>query len=234
MKTLLPALLWLLALVPALAQAQTEVRRVPSFRTLHVSNGIELHLTAGEPQRVEVTAERAEDQARITTTVSDGVLRVGFEQDKSSWWGLGNNRHGRLRVYVTAAQLTGLKASSGAELIVKGNYPTGDLNLELSSGASLKGSFAASTMQAHLSSGSEAEVAGTTQRISVHTSSGSEFSGHRLQAAECQAETSSGASIAIAVQNTLTAHASSGGSVSYSGSPQVSKHTSSGGSVSGR
>jgi hypothetical protein len=229
---LLAAALWLAALAPTLAQTGREVREVPTFHALEVSSGIELHLVAGPTQRVEVSADSPENQARIKTTVEDGVLRVKFDILQSKPWR--RDHRGRLQAYVTAAQLTGLQASSGSELKIEGAYPTTDLQLEVSSGATLKGEFAATSIQARLSSGAEAVLSGSTQRLDVRTSSGASFTGKNLQAADCQASASSGASITVAVQKTLSAEASSGGSVSYAGSPTVAKHTSSGGSVGGR
>ncbi|MGI4873645.1 MAG: head GIN domain-containing protein [Janthinobacterium lividum] len=228
-NVLLTAALSLLALAPALAQT-TEVRPVANFHAIDVSTGIELTLTSGDTERVEASADTPEALGHLKTTVSDGVLRVKFEWLKSQPW-RGTNHGHHLRVAVTAAQLTGIEASSGASVKVQGTYPTSTLDLQTSSGASLKGDFTATSLLAHLSSGSEMVVTGTTKLIEVHTSSGSSFSGKRLQAEECQATASSGASVVVGVQSTLSAEASSGGSVSYLGSPQVSKHTSSGGSV---
>jgi len=230
--TLLFAALWLAALLPSLAQTNREVREVPTFHALEVSSGIELHLVAGPTQRVEVSADTPENQARIKTVVEDGVLRVKYDVLKSQPWR--RDHRGRLQAYVTAAQLTGLRASSGSELRVEDTYSTTDLQLEVSSGASLKGEFNATSIEARLSSGSDGVVSGNTQRLNVRTSSGASFTGKNLQATECQADASSGGSISVAVQKTLSAEASSGGSVSYMGSPVVAKHTSSGGSVSSR
>ena len=61
------ALLWLLALVPALAQTAPQSRTVGSFRAIEVSNGIELRLTSGQTQRVEASADTPELLARIKT-----------------------------------------------------------------------------------------------------------------------------------------------------------------------
>ena len=228
-KLLFTALLALPALVPALAQT-TEVRSLPAFHALHVSTGIELTLTSGATQRVEASANTPESLGHLLTTVTDGVLEVKFEWLQSQPW-RGTNKGHQLRVAVTAAQLTGIAASSGASVRVRGTYPTGSLDLRTSSGASLTGEFAADDVQARLSSGSEAVVSGTTRRISVRTSSGSSFDGRRLRAEVGEATASSGSSVSMEVQTSLAAQASSGGSVRYSGSPTVSQHTSSGGSV---
>lgn len=229
-KLFFTALLALPALAPALAQTATEVRALPAFHALHVSTGIELTLATGDTQRVEASADTPESLDHLVTTVADGVLEIKFEWLQSQPW-RGTNKGHHLRVAVTAAQLTGIAASSGASVQVQGTYPTTDLTLRTSSGASLKGEFTANEVQAHLSSGSEAVVSGTTKRISVRTSSGSSFNGRHLQAEVGEAQASSGGSVAVAVQTSLAAQASSGGSITCSGSPQVSQHTSSGGSV---
>ena len=227
------ALLWLLAFVPALAQTAPQTRAVAPFRAVEVANGIELRLAAGPTQLVTASADTPENQARIKTDVRDGVLRITFERDKSEGWGRKNHVR-NLRVSVTAPPLISLEASSGAGIQVVGPYATDKLRLDLSSGGSLKGEFAVNTLKAQLSSGGTATVTGKIQRLDVQTSSGGTFRGDGLQTAACDASASSGGSIAVAVQETLTAEASSGGDVRYSGSPQVTKHTSSGGSVKSR
>ena len=65
-------------------------------------------------------------------------------------------------------------------------------------------------------------------------SRGAVFKGRTLEAAACEADASSGGTIAVSVQENLQARASSGGGVSYSGPAKVTKRTSSGGSVRNR
>ncbi|HEX8656332.1 MAG TPA: head GIN domain-containing protein [Hymenobacter sp.] len=227
------ALLWLLALVPALAQTAPEVRSVASFQAVEVSNGIELHLVAGQPQRVEASADTPEQLARLKTEVRDGVLKISFDRKLNEVWGKKNFVR-NLRVNVTAASLTKLEASSGAKVEVVGSYATDNLQIGLSSGATLKADFTATTLKARVSSGGVATVTGKIQRLDVQASSGGVFKGGALQAAACDASASSGGNVDVAVQETLTAEASSGGDVRYSGSPKLTKHTSSGGSVKSR
>ena len=224
------ALLWLLALVPALAQTASEVRSVGSFHALSVSTGVELHLITGTTQRVEASADTPEHLARIKTIIRNGILEVSFDHKIGEVFGK-NSFVRTLRVNVTAPPLDGLSASSGSRLVVDGLYTTNTLKLDLSSGATVKGNFTASAMDAELSSGSVATITGSIKRLDVSTSSGAEFKGEDLQATACDADASSGGKIEVAVQEKLTAEASSGGGVRYSGSPQVTKHTSSGGRV---
>ncbi|WP_201977553.1 head GIN domain-containing protein [Hymenobacter rubidus] len=228
------ALLWLLALVPALAQTAPEVRSVATFRTLKASDGILVTLTSGTAQRVEASAETAEFLSRIKTEVSEGVLKVSFDHKLNEAWSK-DNRPRNLRVTIVAAPLTGIEASSGARVDVKNAYSVGDCKLEASSGGVISApDFTGKSVDASVSSGGVATLGGKVQSLSVHASSGGVFKGQDVQAATCDANASSGGTIAVAVEDKLNANASSGGDVRYAGSPQLTKHTSSGGTVKGR
>lgn len=227
------ALLWLLAVVPALAQTPPEPRSVAIFHTIEVSSGIDLHLAAGPAQQVQASADTPELLARLKTEVIDGVLKISFERKADELWGKKNFVR-RLRVSVTAAGITELKANSGAKVEVAGTYVVDKLTVGVSSGATLQADFTAADLQASVSSGGVATVTGKIQRLDVRASSGGEFKGSSLQTTACEAAASSGGTVDVAVQETLLAKASSGGDVRYSGSPQVTKRTSSGGSVKNR
>lgn len=228
------ALLWLLALVPALAQTAPEVRSVAAFQALEVSGGVQVTLTSGTTQRVEASADTPELLARLKTEVRDGVLKVSFDHQMNETWSK-NNRPRNLRVSIVAAPLTGIEASSGSRVEVKNAYAVGDFKLDASSGAVVSvPDFTAKSVQANVSSGAVATLGGKVQTLSVHASSGAVFKGQDVQAATCDASASSGGTINVAVQEKLNANASSGGDVRYAGSPQLTKHTSSGGSVKSR
>ena len=216
----------------ALAQTAPQVRSVASFHAVEVGSGVELRLTSGTAQRVEASADDADQLERLTTEVRDGVLKISFDRAWAESLGLKNVRH--LLVNVTATSLTALHASSGAHAEVMGAFTTQGLDVAASSGATIRATFTSTDLRAQVSSGGVATLAGTAQRLDVGASSGGEFKGSELLARACDAKASSGGNVAVAVQETLTANASSGGDVRYSGSPRVSKHTSSGGSVKGR
>lgn len=232
MKNLLTLALWLLALVPALAQSTAETRKLAPFTAIEVSNGIEVNLTTG-PQRVEATAETAELLARLKTEVRNGVLKVYFDREQNEQFGRKNYVR-TLRVDVVAPIINKLSGNSGAKLTVPGPYATDKLAIDLSSGASLVADFRAATLDFDLSSGASTTLTGKVKQLKVDVSSGAVFKGRTLEAATCEASASSGGTVAVNVQENLSANASSGGGVSYSGPAKVRKTTSSGGSVKNR
>lgn len=228
---LLPALLSFAALAPAAAQS-AQTRAVPTFHAISVGTGIELALTAGRSQRVEVSAATDELRDRIETTVSGGVLSLRYKNPDDR-----DNRdrtNKRLRVAVTADELTALTAGSGSSVRTSGDFDAADFQLEVSSGASVQAGLDTGTLTVRQSSGSSADLSGRATTLDVQTSSGATTDAHDLKADHCRAQASSGSSVRVAVKEDLVAQASSGGSISYQGSPQLTKRTSSGGSVSGR
>ena len=233
MKNLLfPALLALAALTTSHAQS-AQTRTVPAFHAINVGTGIDLNLTAGRSQRVEVSAATDAYRDHIETTVSDGVLTLRYKNDDTR-----NSRNDRtnkrLRVAVTADELTALTAGSGSSVHTSGDFDAAEFRLDVSSGASVQADLATTTLTVRQSSGSSAILSGRATSLDVQSSSGASLDAPKLQADHCRAEASSGSSITVAVKDDLVAQASSGGSISYKGSPQLTKRTSSGGSVSGR
>jgi hypothetical protein len=228
---LLPALLSLAALAPALAQS-AQTRTVPAFHAINVGTGIELELTAGHSQRVEVSASTDEYRDRIQTTVEDGVLKLRYKNLESMLRNDRTNKH--LRVAVTADELTALTASSGSSVRTSGDFDAAEFQLDVSSGASVKAGLDTRTLTVRQSSGSSADLSGRAASLDVESSSGATFDARELRTDRCRAEASSGSSVRVAVKDDLVAQASSGGSINYQGSPQLTKRTSSGGSVSGR
>jgi phage baseplate assembly protein gpV len=227
---LLPALLGLAALPAAHAQS-TQTRQVPAFHAINVGTGIDLALTAGRSQRVEVSATTDAYRDRIETTVKDGVLTLRYRNDNDRMNRDRTNK--RLRVAVTADELTTLTAGSGSSVHTSGDFDAATFQLDVSSGASVEADLATTTLTVRQSSGSSATLRGRATSLDVQSSSGASLDAPKLQADHARAEASSGSSIVVAVKDDLVAQASSGGSISYKGSPQLTKRTSSGGSVSG-
>ncbi|QKG57380.1 DUF2807 domain-containing protein [Hymenobacter sp. BRD128] len=228
---LLPALLSLASLAPACAQT-AQTRQVPTFHAINVGTGIELDLTAGRSQRVEVSAATDAYRDHIETTVKDGVLTLRYKNQDERYRDDRTNKH--LRVAVTADELTALTAGSGSSVRTAGDFDAAEFQLDVSSGATVKAGLDTKTLTVRQSSGSTASLSGRAASLDVQSSSGASFDAADLKTDRCRAEASSGSSVRVAVKDDLVAQASSGGSISYVGSPQLTKRTSSGGSVSGR
>jgi len=233
---LLPVLLWLAGVVPALAQAADgpQVRALAPFHAITVGTGIELLLTTGHAQRVEVSAATADFRDHILTTVASGVLSIHYENPDDRGYGSAKRERNskQLRVAVTADQLTALTAGSGAQVRAAGNFAAPDFQLDVSSGANCQASdLAVGVLIVRQSSGSTVTLGGRAPRFDLRIASGSTFNGEDLQTDRGQIEATNGSTVRLAVRESLLAEASSGATIRYLGSPEVTKEVSGGGSV---
>ena len=198
-RLIVPAILALAMAGPAAA----EVRNLSGFTKVEASAGTDVTVNVGLSFRVEVTGPGAD---RIQTTVHGDTLHVrptpGFH------WG----RRPPAEIRVTMPSISGLSASSGADLEAAG-LSGGDVSLESSSGADL-------------------EASGTCRAVSASASSGADIDARRLVCDSGSADVSSGADIVLHVNGTLNVDASSGGDVTAIGDPRLGDISlSSGGSL---
>ena len=235
MKRIALALLSCLVLSAAVAQKtfndkNAQTRNVKGFHGIKISNGIHLYLSQGNEEAVAVSASRQEYIDKIKTEVDNGVLKIYYDHDK-----LWNSDGKDLRAYVSCKVLDLLKANSGAEVEVDGTIKSGTLSFDFSSGAHFDGRVESTTLKVDQNSGAEAKVSGIVTNFTIEASSGSTFKGYDLTTDQCDASTSSGASLKVTVNKELIASASSGGQIYFKGSGVIKDiSTSSGGEVSKR
>lgn len=182
----------------------TEDREVAGFTKVSASTGVDVTVTLGAEDAVEVTAD---DNVLplVATTVEADTLRVRLTNSVQS--------RTPIKVAVTAKRLTGVVASAGAAVTVD--------------------KLAADAWTVDVSSGGSVTARGTAGTLTASVSSGGDFKGGDLACKSVTADASSGGSATVNATDALKASASSGGSVRYRGSPKdVTPSVSSGGSVS--
>lgn len=238
---LLPALLWLLALAPAVAQTEAtaantpQVRPLEKFRAINVGTGIELVLTGGHAQQVEVSATTLDQREHILTKVSDGVLNIHYDNpDERAGNSKKDRQQRKLRVAVTADQLTALAASSGAAVTASGPYAAPDFQINLSSGAALRADISVDVLIVRQNGGSVIDISGQAPRFDLNATAGSVFNGDKLQTNRSQIDASSGSVVKLAVREVLLAEASGGSNIKYYGSPELTKNVTGGSTIGGR
>lgn len=243
-KYLLPAALWLLALAPAAAQTDAaattaangpQVRPLEKFRAINVGTGIELVLTGGHAQQVEVSATTLDQREHILTKVTDGVLNVHYDNPDEH---AGNSKKDRqqrhLRVAVTADQLSALAATSGAAVTASGPFAAPDFQIDISSGAAVRADINVGVLIVRQNGGSVIDLTGQAPRFDLKITSGSVFNGDKLLTNRSQIEASSGSNAKLAVKEVLLAEASGGSNIKYYGSPEVTKNATGGSTIAGR
>lgn len=201
----------------------TEDRQIEGdFDQIKGSRGLDIYLSEGSENKIKIEADSNLHEL-IETTVDNGKLIITSSE---------NIGHATSKkVYVTYKNLSGIAASSGADIVVNSVLKNETLNLDASSGSEIKLEIFAKDAYVKTSSGADIKISGKAGSLMAKASSGGEINAKDLMVATCNADASSGGGITVNVKDRLEGEASSGGDVSYYGNPQeVNKNKGSSGS----
>lgn len=200
-----------------------QVRDVPEFTGIKVSSGIDVILTQGEPQKIEVEADE-NLQDWIRTDVSGSVLNVHTEKSIR----LAKTK----KVYVTCKTLDKIEISSAGDLTAVTPFKADQLDIEMSSAGDLRLEVEANAIDITISSAGNANLKGKTGSLRADLSSAGDLNAFDLEAKKGNISVSSAGSARVFVTEEASFRSSSAGDIDYKGEPRISEiHTSSAGSV---
>ena len=200
-------------------------RTAPSFSGLNVSSGIDVFLSQGNQESIEVEAEENLQQY-IKTEVRDNILHVFIEPNISIRF------NGTKKVYVTMKDIYSVKTSSAGD--VAGTTPINTTNLKLatSSAGDIKLDVNATEIEIDISSAGNVTVTGNADILNADLSSAGDLEAYELKVKEADISVSSAGGARVYVTDRLTARSSSAGDIYYTGDPKfVDAHSSSAGGV---
>ena len=203
-----------------------EARELGDFSSLDVSRGLDVYLTFGKPQTIEIEADDNLHDI-IRTEVVSGTLRI--YQDK-------NIRNAKAkRIYITVPTIEEIEASSAADVIGENLLNAESFSVSVSSAAEVRIEVNAREVQVEASSSGSVELKGETDELDANASSAGSIDADKLQARYCRVTASSAGNVQVLALEEISANASSAGSIRYKGNPSEKKiDTSSAGSVSER
>lgn len=202
---------------------QTETRKLGSFKSVKVSQAIDVYLKKGDKEeaRVEVTNGQLSD---VLTEVAGTSLRVHMSD--------GSHRKANVKVFVTYVTIEKISASSAASVFSDGKIKSTSMEINASSAGSVEIGLEAESASIDASSAGNIEVEGKVKRLEAEASSAGGVDAYNLESEIVSARASSAGSIKVSVTKELDAHASSGGDIRYRGNPsKTNTGSSSGGSV---
>lgn len=202
------------------------LRTVSSFNAIEVSSAINVYLNQANNETLAVSAKNTEDRDRIKTEVSNGTLKIWFN-DKGIKWKSGDKK---MKVYIAFKNLTSIKSSGASDVFVNGKLGGDLLQLDFSGASDFKGEISVKKLTVHITGASDTYFKGDTQLLEVDASGASDFKGYDLTTEKCEAKASGASSIKITVNKDLSAKASGASNVYYKGSGVISSIQSSGAS----
>jgi hypothetical protein len=202
----------------------TEEREISGVKSVSISAGMNLFITQGSIEKLKIEAE---DNiiSHITTEVKNGKLYIEFE---NIVFGITNIKP--INIYLTIKDLKEIRASSGSS-VTSESINTGELSIDLGSGASGELVVDVKNLTVEMSSGAQLEISGKTENQKVGLSSAGSYEAEDLESKTAVMDLSSGARAVINVTEKLDVDISSGGSLKYIGSPEIISNISSGGEL---
>ncbi len=205
----------------------SEVRDVSGFDEVDVCCGMELILSQGDAESLEIEAED-NILEEIETRVVGDELRIGF-RDQYPETAYRPTRP--IRIYLTTPEIRGVEISGGGELDAF-EIETDRFDLHLSGGSDAEiDSLIAERFDLHISGGGDAVVSGQVDEQNLDLSGGSSYAGDDLESNATDVNVSGGGDVEVWTTETLDVNASGGSQVAYYGSPTVDSNTSGGSNV---
>ncbi len=222
----------------------TRTKEAPAFHAIHASRAVEV-IIGGTDEIVIKANDNVIDY--VVVEPENGTLRISIADRV-------NIRNMDVTVRIpNNGKIETIKASSGAEIHTESALKASDMDICLSSAASLdialkaerctillssgtdlKAAADLGQCNIGLASGSEARFSGKVEAMVAKVSSGAELNAFGMVARMCEVDVASGAEAEVNCSEKLTARASSGDSVKYKGDCQVDRKVSSGGEVKKR
>jgi hypothetical protein len=120
-----------------------QVRKLPSFTSIRVSNAIELYISQSSKTEVAVSAKSDEYRNRIVTEVVGGTLIIRME-DNYKWWKWSDDF--KAKAYVSVKDLYALTGSGATNIKIINGLQAEKLKITLSGASDLRGDIKAADM----------------------------------------------------------------------------------------
>ncbi|KUY17269.1 hypothetical protein BAZ12_18020 [Elizabethkingia miricola] len=208
--------------------SETKTFNVQNFNGVKTSMAIKVEVVKSDIEKAVATSNYMEF---LRVENRGGVLNVYYEIPR------GNNglRNANTTVIVYAKNISDLRASSAGKILIKDQFNTSTLNIDvssagkvqyenikanrlnlgLSSAATFTGSADVQSVNADVSSAATINISGKAGDVRVDASSSADFNGSDLRSGIVKAQASSAGKIKIGVIDELTAAASSGAKIYY-------------------
>jgi hypothetical protein len=225
-----------------------QVRKLPNFTSIRVSNAIELFISQSNKTEVAVSAKSDEYRNRIITEVVGGTLIIRMADNYNKWWKWGNEDY-RVKAYVSVNELYALTASGATNIKIVNGLSSEKLKINLSGASDLKGDIKASTLMTELSGASnfkatvqagafsvkgsgacDIQVSGSGDDLIVEVSGASSVKMYDYLVKGASVEASGASNIKVHVSDMLKAQASGASSIDYKGTASVKEQRSTGAS----
>jgi len=215
------AFVFLLFLMGATAQAQTEIRTPGDFNKVTSSGSWDVILTVGDKDEVKLVS-KGFDLDKVITEVEDGHLKIELEK--------GRHNNVNFIAYVTVKELSAVGLSGSGNLTIESNIDARTFSIGSSGSGDIRmKNIETKTLSVGMSGSGKVEVTGgSCDSANIGQSGSGSFDGLDLMAVDVRIGKSGSGSTSIGVRGDLKVASSGSGNVYIKGDPENQSVASSG------
>jgi hypothetical protein len=219
------ALSCLLVNLPAFAQKR-ENQHLSGFNGVKASSGVNVYLSKGNTESVEIEAEEEVFQYIVAEIDGNNTLVIKIDNSSKRWF----KKTGEVNVYVSFTELDNIQLSGGTDVTGEGVLEFNNLRISSSGGSDLRLNLQVNELEVKCSGGAYVVLAGSAAYFEGTASGGSDIKAKDLEAEVAEVSASGAADIHISASQALKATASGASDIVYYGNPEKVNVQSSGAS----
>ena len=197
-------------------QTVRETRDLPAFNAVALTMSANVFISQGNPQRVEVEAEKSNMEI-IETELDGSTLKITTQ--KGHWRDLG-----KVNVYITVSDIRSLSVSGSGDITCQTAVKSGEIDIDVSGSGSISvPTLESSDIAVTITGSGNVKLAGTNAQATLETlitGSGS-FNGEELQVARGDINITGSGSARVNVLKELETNITGSGNVLYKGNPVI-------------
>jgi hypothetical protein len=206
--------------------AQQRVNQnLSGFTSVKASSGVNVYLSQGSTESVEIGAEEEVFQY-VIAEIDNNTLVIRIDNSSKRWF----KKTGEVNVYVSFTELENIQLSGGTDVMGEGMLEFDNLRVSASGGSDLRLNLQVNELEVKCSGGADVVLAGAAAYFKGNASGGSDIKAKDLEAEVAEVSASGAADIHIRASRALTASASGASDIVYYGNPEKVNVQSSGAS----
>ena len=205
------------------ASAQ-DVRDLDPFTGIGIGVSADVYYTQGNGHQVTIEG-KSQDVEDLVTEVSNGFLRVGYDNVRMS--------RSRLTIHITSKEIESVRISGSAKFMAGEEVNSDEMELAVSgSGGVIFDRLNSDEVETNVSGSGFVELSGGgADEMEARISGSGKILAEDFQVSECSVMISGSGNCTVGVSDELDAKISGSGNVYYRGNPEINSATSGSGSV---
>jgi len=183
-----------------------ETRELAVFHSIEVGGAFKVHITQGEPQKVQIETDD-NIMPQIITKVKGGDLKIYSKGSISN--------PTKLNIDIVVANLDDIDISGACKLVATNIFTSNKMDIDCSGASVINMGLQCKELGIDISGASVGEFNGTTKILSIEASGASNLKCQNLEASIADVEASGASNVSISADKIINIEASGSSNVDY-------------------